>query len=281
MLTDLIKTYVIPIALRLLLAALVWVVGRWLARRSQGWLTKSLQKTALTESFITLINTVSYYGILILAGSLALAALGVPVTALAATLGIVVVVLAIALQQSLANLAATVIILLFKPFKLGDVIETGGALGVVHEIQMLSTVLNSPDGKTHIVPNGKIQGGGLANYSTTGKLRLNLSFRISYASDLDRAKEVLTNLLAADERVLAEPPARVFVQQLADSSVELAAWPFVKAEDYAVVQAEMVERVKSEFDIASIVIPYAQQDVHLYAHNQATLPEPYKDAPEA
>jgi small conductance mechanosensitive channel len=154
---------------------------------------------------------VSYYVILALAGLLALAALGVPVTALAAALGIVIVVLAIALQQSLGNLAATVIILLFKPFNVGDVIEAGGKLGVVHEIQMLSTVLSSPDGKTHVLPNAVIQGGGVTNYSTSGMLRLDLAFRISYGSDIDRAKRVMADLLAADERVLPEPPARVFV----------------------------------------------------------------------
>jgi small conductance mechanosensitive channel len=266
MFEDILQTIILPIALRLLLAAVVWVIGRWLARRSRGWLTTSLEKTDLTESFITLINTLVYYGILILAGAAALAALGVPVSILATALGIVVIVLAISLQQSLGNLAATVIILLFKPFKLGDVIETGGTLGAVHEIQMLSTVLNSPDGKTHIIPNGKIQGGGLANLSTTGILRLNLSFGISYDSDLDKAKKILTDLLAADERVLDEPPARVFVQQLADSYVELAAWPFAKADDYGVLQAELVERAMNEFDAAGIIMPYPQQDVHLYTH---------------
>lgn len=266
MFEELLKTIVLPIALRILLAMLVWIAGRWLARRSRGLLNESLQKTALTESLITLITTVSYFGILILAGLLALAALGVPVAALATALGIVVVVLAIALQQSLANLAATVIILLFKPFELGDVIATGGALGKVHEIQMLSTVLVSPDSKTHIVPNGKIQRGGLTNLSTTGTLRLDLSFRVGYGSDLEKAKEVLANLMAADDRVLTEPPARVFVQQLADSSVELVAWPFVKAEDYSSLQGEIVERVKREFDATGIVIPYPQQDVHLHTH---------------
>lgn len=255
MLTNVLETYVIPIALHLLLAVLVWLIGRWLARRSRDWLDKSLQKTALTGSFVALINTVSYAGILILAGLLALAVLGVPVTALTATLGVVVVVISIAMQQSLANLAATVIILLFKPFKLGDVIETGGTMGVVHEIQMLNTVLYAPDGKTHILPNGKIQAAGLANYSTTGKLRLDLSFRIGYDSDVEKAKAILSNLLAAEERVLTEPPARVFVQQLAASGVEVVAWPFVKTEDYALVQADVVEQVKAEFDAAGIVIP--------------------------
>ena len=268
MFSEILQTYVIPIALRVLLAIAVWIVGRWLARRTRNWLTKSLQNTDLTESFVTLIVTVSYYGVLILAALLALAALGVPVSILASALGIVVIVLAITLQTSLGNLAATIIILLFKPFKMGDVIEAGGVLGVVHEIQMFSTVLNSPDGKTHIIPNGAIQGGGVANYSTSGKLRLNLSFGISYASDLEKAKAVLTNLLAADERVLAQPPVRVFVQQLADSSVELVAWPFVETADYALLSAEIVEQVKREFDAAGIDFPYPQQDIHLYAHNE-------------
>jgi small conductance mechanosensitive channel len=268
MFSEFLEAYIIPIALRILLAIAVWIVGRWLARRSQIWLARSLQNTDLTESFVVLITTVSYYGILILAALLAMAALGVPVTALGAVLGVVVVVLAITLQTSLGNLAATIMILLFKPFKVGDVIQAGGKLGVVHEIQMFSTVLNAPDGKTHVVPNGVIQGGGLTNLSTTGVLRVDLSFGISYESDLDKAKAVLTNLLATDGRVLAEPPARVFVGQLADSSVELVAWPFVKAEDYAPVQAELVEQVKREFDAAGINMPYPQQDVHLYAHNE-------------
>ena len=267
MFTDILQTIILPIALRLLLAAVVWVIGRWLARRSQGWLTRSLERTDLTESIITLIKILTYYGILIIAGAGALAVLGVPVSALAAALGIITVVLAITLQQSLGNLAATVLILLFKPFKLGDVIETAGTVGVVHEIQMLNTVLNSADGKTHVIPNGKIQGGGLANLSTTGILRLNLSFGISYDSDLEKAKRILANLLAADERVLAEPPVRVFVQQLADSYIELVAWPFAKREDVGVLQAELVERVMNEFDAAGIDMPYPRQDVHLYTHN--------------
>jgi small conductance mechanosensitive channel len=264
---DLVQTYVIPIALRVLAAVLLWLLGLWLARRSRVWLGRSLQKTVLTESFIRLVDTLAYVGLLILGGLLALAALGVPVTALAAALGSVSIVLAIALQQSLGNLAATVIILLFKPFKPGDVIETAGAYGVVHEIQMLNTVLSAPDGKTHILPNGKIQAGGLTNYSTTGILRLNVSFRISYTSDLEKAKEVLASLMAADERVLDEPPASVFVQLLADSSIELVASSFARTADSASLQADLVERAKREFDAAGIVIPFPQQDVHLFTHN--------------
>lgn len=266
MLTDLLQTYVIPIALHALLAVVLWLAGRWLARHARRWLERSLQDTNLTESFIALITTVSYYGILLLAALLALAVLGVPVTVLGGALSVVVIVLAIAMRTSLGNLAATVLILLFRPFKLGDFIQTGGALGVVHEIQMFHTVLNSPDGKVHVVPNGLIEGGGVTNLSTTGVLRLDLTFLLDYGSDLEKAKAVLANLLAGDKRVLAEPPAQVFVQQLADSGVELVAWPFVRTEDYVPVQAELVEGVKREFDAAGIAIPYPRQDVHLYTH---------------
>ena len=264
---EIVRTYVIPIALRILGAVAIWIVGRWLAGRTRKWLTESLKKTTLTESFVLLINTLSYYGILILAGLLALATLGVPVAALGAGLSVGFVVLAIALRESLSNLAATIIILLFRPFQVGDVIEAGGQVGVAQEIQMFTTVLHSADGKTHIIPNGVIQVNGMTNHSTRGKLRLNLSFGVSYDSDLEKAKEVVANLLAANERVLAEPPASVFVGQLGDSSIELVAAPFVETGDFSSVSAELMEQAKREFDRAGIDLPNPQQDVHLYTHN--------------
>jgi small conductance mechanosensitive channel len=249
------------------LALVVFFIGRWLAGHVQRWVTASLQRAGLTASLVTLITTLSYYGMLILTGVVILAVLGVPTATLATIVGVVLVILAISLQQSLGNLAATVMFLLFKPFAINDVIETGGVLGMVQEIQMFSTILIAPDGKTHILPNGKIQAGGLTNYSKTDRLRLNLSFDISYSSDIDQAKAILLNLLEADERVLAQPAARVFVQQLTDSSVQLVAWPFVRIEDYLTFQTYFVEQVKKAFDQAGIVIPNPQQDVHLFTHN--------------
>ena len=197
-----------------------------------------------------------------------LAILGVPTTTLAAIVGVVVVVLAISLQQSLGNLAATIIFLLFKPFEINDVIETGGVLGVVQEIQMFNTTLISPDGKTHILPNGNIQSNGLTNYSKTNRIRIDLSFGIDYSSDIDQAKAILMNLLAADERVLAEPAVRVFVHELADSSVQIVAWPFVRVEDYLTFQTYFVEQVKKAFDQAGIVMPFPRQDIHLFTETE-------------
>jgi small conductance mechanosensitive channel len=254
---------VLPILIRLLGAAVTLIIGRWLAGLSRRWMNRSLQKAGLTPSLITLFDTVTYYGILILAVMIALVVLGVPATTVIGAAGIIVVVLAIALQQSLGNLAATVNFLLFKPFEVGDVIATCGMMGVVSEIQMFSTVLDSPDKQIHILPNGKIQGGGLTNYSKKGSVRVDLTFRISYESDVERAKQVLEELLVGDSRVLSEPRPLVFVNQLAESHVELTAWPFVSLSEFLLFSKDFAERVKRVFDEAGVVIPRPQQDVHL------------------
>jgi small conductance mechanosensitive channel len=267
MFSGILESIVIPAALRIVLAILVWLVGRWLAKRGRTLVEKAVRRTELSESFVILIVTLSYYGMLLLVVLAALGILGVPTTTLVGAVGAVAVVLAIALQTSLANLAATVIILLFKPFEMGDLIETGGVLGGVREIQMFNSVLASPDGKTHIVPNGKIQAAGLTNLSKTGRLRLDLRFQVSYDSNLEKAKQILVELLATDERVLAEPPAHVFVRQLADSGIELVVWPFVKIQDFETFQLDFVERVKNAFDAKGITVPFPQQDVHVYSHN--------------
>ena len=274
MFADILETVIVPIGLRILMALLVLLIGRWLAGHSRRLLENSLRKTALTDSYITLTKTLSYSGILVLGVLIALAILGVPVTMLVTALGAVLVVLAITLQTSLGNLAASVIFLLFKPFEVGHVVETLGKLGIVQEIQMFNTILMSPDGKMHVLPNGAIQGGGLTNYSQTGWLRLSLAFSISYSSDIDQAKALLTDLLASDDRVLSEPASRVFVQQLADSSVELVVWPHVKVEDFLLFQTDFVESVKKAFDAAGLVIPFPQQDVHLYHMNGSAANAP-------
>ena len=254
---------VTTIVLHLLAAGVALLIGRALASLTRRWMTRSLEKAGLTPSLITLLTTLSYYGILLLAVMVALAAIGVPPATIVGAAGIVVVVLAIALQQSLGNLAATVNFLLFKPFEVGDIIETGGMFGAVNEIQMFSTVLDSPDNKTHVLPNSKIHGAGLTNYSTKGSVRLDLSFRISYESDIDVAKQVLQELLVGDDRVLKEPFPLVYVRELAESNIELTAWPFVPISEYLIFQKDIAERVKRGFDEAGIIIPRPQQEVHL------------------
>jgi small conductance mechanosensitive channel len=169
---------------------------------------RSLRKTDLTDSLIVLITTVTYYTILLITVLIVLALLGVPAAALAGTVSVIVIVLAITLQSSLGNLAATINFLLFKPFEVGDLMETAGVMGFVQEIQVFSTVIISPNRKTHVLPNSKIQNAGLANYSKTGTMRVDLSFGISYDSDVDKAKQIIQDILTEHDSVLFWPSPR-------------------------------------------------------------------------
>ncbi len=253
----------LALMVRLLAVLAILIVGRWLANFARKGLLTSLKRTDLTESMNTLFVTLTYYTIFVLSILLALAVLGVPTTTLITAVGIIVVVLAIALQSSLGNLAATINFLLFKPFEVGDIIETSRVLGIVQEIQIFNTVLAAPDHKTHILPNAKIANTGLANYSKIGNIRVDLVFGIGYESDAQQAKEIIAEILAADGVVLQEPAPQIFVQKLNDSSVDIAVWPFVQIKDFLTFQTTITEQVKNGFDQAGIVIPYPQQDVHI------------------
>lgn len=252
------------IALRLIAAIAVFMVGRWLAQRARTALRLALSKTALAPSMTRLLLLLTYYGILLLTLIVSLALIGFPITALLTASLIIVVILGIALQQSIANLAATIIFMLFQPFKLGELVKTNNVQGTVKEIQFFSTVLVTGDNLEVTIPNSKIQGDTLLNYTRLGKLRVEFVFRVSYREDLERVKRLLYDLLAADERVLAEPAPFVFVQELAEDSVHIAARPWVKAVDYWTIQWDLPERVKRRFDAEGISIPFPQRDVHLY-----------------
>jgi len=261
---------VTPILIRIAVAFAVLVIGRMLARYGRKALQSALQHTGLTESMISLFIALTYYGILIISIVTALIIIGLPVASVVVSLSVIIIVLAVALQQSLADLAATINFLLFKPFEVGDLIETGGDLGVVQEIQLFSTVVLAPDQKKKVLPNSKIQSGGLANYSKTGDTRLDLTFGIGYNSDVNAAKKVIADILAADERVLTEPPPQIFIGNLGDSSIDITVWPHVHISDYFSFLADIVENVKKGFDEAGIIIPFPQRDVHLISDNQKT-----------
>lgn len=255
---------VIQIALRIGGAILVFLVGRWLARRARVALGVVLAKTTLAPSMARLLLLLAYYGILLITAITALALIGFPITALLTASLVIVVILGIALQQSISNLAATIIFMLFQPFRLGELIKANNVMGVVKEIQFFSTVLVTGDNLEVTIPNSKIQGDTLLNYTRLGKLRVDFVFDVSYSADLDQAKQVLRDLLAADARVLAEPAPIIFVQSLGESSIQMAARPWVKPGDYWVLQWDLPERVKLAFDAAGIVIPFPQRDVHVH-----------------
>ena len=175
---------------------------------------------------------------------------------------LLIIILAIAMRETLGNFAATIIFALFKPFEAGDLIETSNTLGVVQEIELFNTVILSYDNKVNILPNGLIQSNGLSNLSKMGQIRLDLRFNISYKDNVALAKQSLFALFAADERVLDDPAPIIFVKRLGNSGVELAAWPYVHTKDYFELQFDVLEQGKYRLEEAGITIPFPQRDVH-------------------
>ena len=259
----------LQLAIKIGAALLVFLFGRWLARRARRILGVTLAKSTLAPSMAHLLILAAYYGILLVSVILALALIGFPIEALLGASLIIVVILGIALQQSISNLAATIVFMLFQPFRLGELVDANGVLGIVKEIQLFSTVLVTGDNKEITIPNSQIQGNNLLNYTRQGRLRVDFVFSVSYADDVRKVKEVLQEILAADERVLAEPAPVIFVQSLDDDAVSIAMRPWVKPDDYWTLQWDIPERVKLRFDAEGITIPFPQREVHLHGRGAA------------
>jgi small conductance mechanosensitive channel len=261
----------LTIALRILAAGGVFLVGRWLARRARAALNRALGKTNVAPSMARLLLLATYYSILLIAIITSLALIGFPIQALLTASLVIVVILGLALQQSISNLAATIIFMLFQPFRVGEVIEANSVQGTVKEIQLLSTVLVTGDNKEVTIPNAEIQGNNLVNFTRLGQLRVDFVFQVSYADDLQKVKRVLDGILAADERILVEPSPAIFVQSLDESGVSIAVRPWVKSDDYWTLQWDLPERVKQRFDAEGITMPYPQRDVHLHGGDAPDL----------
>jgi len=216
---------------------------------------------AILTSFLT---NMTYMVLMVLVVISALGQLGVNTTSFAAIIGAAALAIGFAMQGSLGNFAAGIMLILFRPFKAGDFVEAGGVAGVVEEIQVFATKIRTPDNKEITVPNGQITGGSIVNYSAKGTRRVDMVFGISYGDDLARAKGILQRLIESDERVLRDPAPTIAVLELGDSSVNFAVRPWVKTGDYWPVFFDLTERVKLEFDAQGISIPFPQRDVHLH-----------------
>jgi small conductance mechanosensitive channel len=260
---DLSDVNLVTFVWHLALAVGIIMAGRWLARAARRWVRRGLHKITLTESVAQLAERATYYSILVGAVLVALAVVGVPTTGLLYAIGIILVIFGVALQASLSSFAATVIFLTFQPFKVGELVETNGVTGTVREISLFYTVLTKADNSLLTLPNAQIQNNVLVNYSRLGMLRSDLAFNISYGDDLRKAKNILLEILAADPRVLAEPPASVVVTALSDYAVQLTIRPWVQYADYWTFRTDMLERVKMRFDAEGITIPLPQREVYL------------------
>jgi small conductance mechanosensitive channel len=260
----LIKGLLATWGLKVVAAVLIFVVGKWLAGVLANMLRAVMTRAKQDETLVKFIGSIAYYAMFAFVIIAAISQLGVHTTSLIAVFGAAGLAVGLAMQNSLSNFAAGVMLIVFKPFKVGDYVEVAGTAGTVEAVMIVSTRLKSPDNKRIYVPNGQIYSGNIVNYSANDTRRVDLVFGCSYEDDISRAKSVLENLLANDDRVLAEPAATVTVSALADSSVNFNVRPWVKTEDYWGLYWDMTEKVKLRFDEEGISIPYPQRDVHLH-----------------
>jgi len=250
--------------LKLLTALIVVIVGRQLVKILLKVIKVALEKANTEETvriFIAnLLNTV--FTVIIFVA--AINQLGVETTSIIALLGAAGLAIGLALQGSLANFAAGILIVIFRPYKVGDYIEAGTNVGTVKDIQIFSTVLRTPDNKAIVVPNGSIMDGSITNYSEQPTRRIDIIASCSYEDDLDKVKQVLKTILDSEDRILTEPKPQIAVSELAESSVNFIVRPWVNSSDYLPVMYSLLEQIKKTFDQEGISIPYPQSDIHIH-----------------
>ncbi|MEE4108482.1 MAG: mechanosensitive ion channel domain-containing protein [Halieaceae bacterium] len=254
---------VIDYASALLLAFVIFYVGRFVVGRVVSITQRVMLARKVDETLVDFVCSILRWVLLLFVTIAALSQLGVDTTSLVALLGAAGLAIGLSLQGSLGNLAAGVMIIIFKPLKKGDFVEAGGAMGTVESISIFTTVMTTPDNKEIIVPNGAIIGGNITNFSARPTRRIDMVFGVSYGDDLRKARRILEEIIAADSRVLAEPAPVITVGELADSSVNFLVRPWVNAADYWAVLWDTTETVKLRFDEEGISIPFPQMDVHV------------------
>jgi small conductance mechanosensitive channel len=247
-------------------AIVVFIIGRWIAKFFANLLRKFMDKREVDPTVTKFVGSLIYFALLTFVVLAALGLLGVQTTSFIAVIGAAGLAIGLALQGSLANFAAGFLLILFRPFKVGDFIDAAGVAGTVEAIQIFTTRLVTPDNKTIIIPNSKLTADNIINFSAKGTRRADMVFGIGYEADIDKARDIITEILSNDERVLKDPPLQVAVSELADSSVNFVTRAWVNAGDYWGVVFETTESVKKRFDSEGISIPFPQRDVHVYEH---------------
>ena len=250
--------------INIIVAVIIFTAGWWIAKQLRGLITGIMQKKNVEPMLISFTSNVAYIALVLFVIIAALGQLGIQTTSFIAVIGAAGLAIGLSLQASLSNFASGVMIIFFRPFKVGDFIEAAGVSGIVEGIQIFSTQMRTGDNKAIIVPNSGITASNITNYSAKEQRRVDLVFGIGYESDLRRAKQLLQEIVNGDDRVLKDPAPVIAVSELADSSVNIIVRPWVKTEDYWNVYWDLVEAVKLRFDEENITIPFPQRDVHLY-----------------
>ncbi|MBC2713266.1 MAG: mechanosensitive ion channel [Desulfosarcina sp.] len=226
--------------LKVLAALAIFIVGRWVAQGVRKLVERLMTKNKVDPTLVSFTSSLAYIGLLAF--------------------------IIIAAQGSLSNFAAGFLLIIFRPFKVGDLIEAAGVFGVVEVIQIFTTQLKTADNKTVIVPNAKLTDDNIVNWTVKGTRRVDMVFGIGYGDDIDKARALMVDIIAQDSRILKDPAPQISVSELADSSVNFVVRPWVKVEDYWGVYFDLTEKIKKAFDANGVSIPFPQRDVHMYQH---------------
>jgi small conductance mechanosensitive channel len=251
--------------LKIIAAIGIFIIGKIIAKAVKSGIAKAMDKAQSDPILISFTSNMIYAALLAFVIIAALGQLGIQTTSLIAILGAAGLAIGLALQGSLSNFAAGVLMIIFRPFKQGDFIEGAGVSGIVEEVHIFNTVLRTADNKTIIIPNDGLMNSNIVNYSTKPTRRLDLVVGIGYGDDLKKAKTILSELMQNDERILQDPAPTLGLLELADSSVNFAVRPWVNSSDYWTVHFDLLESIKLRFDKEGISIPYPQQDIHLHS----------------
>jgi small conductance mechanosensitive channel len=265
---DAVWSWISAYSLNIIGAILIFIVGKWLSRRIANILSKLLVKNNVDQTLVNFLSNLTYYTLIVLVIVAAAGRLGINTTSFLTIIGAAGLAVGLALKDSLSNFAAGVMLVLFRPFAIGDVVSVAGITAKVENINIFNTHFCSPDNQLIIVPNNKIISDIITNITAKDTRRIDLVVGISYSDDMAKTREILAGLAKEDSRVLADPEPTVAVAELADSSVNLVFRPWVKTADYWDVRFDLTEKIKNSLDEAGISIPFPQQDVHLFVEKE-------------
>jgi small conductance mechanosensitive channel len=250
-------------------AIAIFIIGRWIAKLVRRAVSRVMEKADVEPIIIGFVSSIAYIALLAFVVVAALGQLGIQTTSFIAILGAAGLAIGLALQGSLANFAAGFLMIIFRPFKVGDFIEGAGVAGVVREIQVFTTTLKTPDNKTIIIPNAKLSGDNIINFSAEATRRVDMTVGVAYNADLAKVKDVLNDIISKDGRILADPAPQVVVAELADSSVNFVVRVWTNTGDFWGVKCDTTEAIKNRFDAEGIGIPFPQRDIHIVSGGMA------------
>lgn len=250
--------------IKVLSAILIFIVGKWIAGFVKKLTTKVMTKGKVDPTLISFLGHMIYIALLTFVVLAALGQLGIQTTSFIAVIGAAGLAVGLALQGSLSNFAAGVLMIIFRPFKVDDLIEAAGVLGTVEEILIFTTQVKTPDNKTVIIPNSKLTSDNITNYTAKPERRLDMVFGVSYSDDIDKVKNVISDVLSQDDRILASPAPTIGLLEMGDSSINFAVRPWIRPADYWDVLFNINEKMKKRFDDEGISIPFPQRDVHIF-----------------